>query len=254
MLIDTHIHLEEIDDLERKLRTAKTYGVAGAVAMGSDYESNKKILELKKNINFFKLYVCLGIHPTSIEISELKKTITFIKDNLYEAIGIGEIGLDFWVDKQQSLRRLQKKTFLEQLLIVKDQNKPVVIHSRGAWNESLRMVKEAKIKRALFHWYSGPLDLLEEIKKEDYFISATPALEYSPKHIKAVSFMPLEKILVETDSPVSYYSKQGRYEAEPKDLIRVIKALANLKSIKESALIERMRKNTEDFFGIDITA
>ncbi len=108
------------------------------------------------------------------------------------------------------------------------------------------MVKERGIKQAVFHWYSGPLDLLDEILAMGYFISATPALVYSPPHQEAIKRTPLEKILLETDTPVNY---QG-IEARPKDVRISLEQVARLKGLDPMDVSKQTTANASRFFKI----
>ena len=108
------------------------------------------------------------------------------------------------------------------------------------------MVKEMKIERAVFHWYSGSLVLLDEILSRGYYISATPALVYSPPHREAIKRAPIERILLETDTPVSYQGK----EARPKDVQVSLKEVARLKKLDPSTVTEQTTANASRFFGI----
>jgi TatD DNase family protein len=108
------------------------------------------------------------------------------------------------------------------------------------------MVKGGKIEKAVFHWYSGSLALLAEILTRGYFISATPALVYSPPHREAIKRAPMERILLETDTPVSY---QGR-EARPKDVLVSLEEVAKLKNLNRSTVAEQTTANASRFFGI----
>jgi len=108
------------------------------------------------------------------------------------------------------------------------------------------MVKERKIEKAVFHWYSSSLVLLDEILSRGYLISATPALAYSPPHREAIKRAPIERILLETDTPVSY---QGR-EARPKDVQVSLEEVARLKNLDCSVVAEQTTANASKFFGI----
>jgi TatD DNase family protein len=107
-------------------------------------------------------------------------------------------------------------------------------------------VKQKKIKHAVFHWYSGPVDLLDEILSMGYFISATPALVYSPPHQEAIKRAPLDRILLETDTPVSY---QGR-EARPKDVHVSLAEVARLKRLEPYRVALQTMVNASQFFPI----
>jgi TatD DNase family protein len=108
------------------------------------------------------------------------------------------------------------------------------------------MVKERRIEKAVFHWYSGSIDLLDEILSRGYFISATPALVYSPPHQEAIKRAPIEKVLLETDTPVKYQGK----EAKPKDVRVSLGEVARLKDMDRSIVAEQTTANASQFFGI----
>jgi len=253
-VIDTHVHLEEIENLDQVLLDAKQSGVIGLVAVGSDYTSNRKIIELSKEIKTLKIYLALGIHPTDINLDELEITMKFIEQNISGIVAIGEIGLDYWygsVKKSQSERETQHKIFELQLVLAKKYSKPVIIHSRGAWQECYEMVKNKNIEKAVFHWYSGPIDVLSRIIHSGYFISVTPVLEYSKEHKLAAEQTPLENILIETDSPVKYKTVTGEtYIAEPKDVIRTLKHLSAIKKIPFDELVQVTKENAVNLFNI----
>jgi len=108
------------------------------------------------------------------------------------------------------------------------------------------MVRERKIKQAIFHWYSGPLDLLDKILSVGYFISATPALIYSPPHQEAIKRAPIERILLETDTPVGY---RGR-EARPKDVRVSLEEVARLKRLEPFIVAIQTTANASQLFQI----
>jgi TatD DNase family protein len=108
------------------------------------------------------------------------------------------------------------------------------------------MVKDAGIEKGVFHWYSGPLEILEKIIDHGYYVSATPALAYSPPHQAAMRTAPLDRILVETDSPVEY---QGRI-SEPADLVITLEELSRLKGMDQGEVRKITTANANRFFGI----
>jgi TatD DNase family protein len=143
-------------------------------------------------------------------------------------------------------KELQWKVFGELLAIALESDKPVIIHCRYSHRRAFEMVGERKIKRAIFHWYSGPLDLLDKILSMGYFISATPALTYSPSHQEAIKQAPLERILMETDTPVTYRGK----EARPKDVQITLQEVARLKEMDPSLISQQTTANASLLFQI----
>ena len=241
-LIDGHAHLEELKDLSDSLDEAKTAGVRGIIAVGMDIESNKNIFQIAQ-ANQGYVYPAIGYHPWRIEEEEAKANLSFIRDHVERCIALGEIGLDY---KIKVKKELQWKVFEELLDIALESDKPVIVHCRFSHRRAFEMARERKIERAVFHWYSGPLGLLDEIVGMGYFISATPALAYSPPHQAAIKQAPLEKILLETDTPVSY---QGR-ESRPKDVRITLEKVSRLKGLDPSVVSKQTTENACRLFKI----
>lgn len=241
-LIDGHAHLNELSDLSESFQEARAAGVRSIIAVGMDIESNKKIVQIAQANNQF-VYPALGYHPRVIKEEEIETNLSFVRDHAGEGVALGEIGLDY---KIKVKKELQWKVFGELLDIALESDKPVIVHCRYSHRRAFEMVRERKIKRAVFHWYSGPLRLLDEILEAGYFISATPALAYSPPHREAIKQAPIERILLETDTPVSY---QGR-ESRPKDVRISLEEVSRLKGLDLSVVSEQTTQNASRFFKI----
>jgi TatD DNase family protein len=241
-LVDVHTHLDELDDLSDALQEAKTAGIKGIIGVGVNVDSNKKILEIAEE-NHGYVYPALGYHPWQMREDEVEENLSFIREHIDKYIALGEIGLDYKIKVKKDL---QWKVFGELLDIALEHDKPIIVHCRFSYRKALEMVVGKGIKRAVFHWYSGPLDLLEEILNDGYFISATPALVYSPPHQEAIKKVPLERILLETDSPVSYQGK----EARPKDIRISLREVARLKGVDLKVVAEQTTANASLLFQI----
>jgi len=240
-LIDTHAHLDQIDQLSLVLENAKIAGVASIISVGTHFQANVKTLKIAEENQGF-VYPSIGIHPWDVE-SEGQKSLEFIEMNVNKCIAIGEIGLDYWIKKD---KKKQVDVFKHQLEIANKNHKPVLVHSRGAWEDCYTMIKEIEPYKVIFHWYSGPLHILDQIIESGYSISATPAAEYS-KHLRqAIRHAPLSSILLETDSPVEY---KGRL-SEPVDVIKSLKAVAELKRVPLEEVAKATTINAKEFFGL----
>ncbi|MDP2939025.1 MAG: TatD family hydrolase [Candidatus Omnitrophota bacterium] len=252
-LIDTHCHLDQIEDIDTALKEAKAEGLKAIITVGTNYQSNLRNLEIAKNLQIIKVFVALGIHPTEILLPEIESCLKFIRENIGNAVAIGEIGLDYWYKnnkKDQIARELQREVFLSQLNLAKEFNLPVIIHSRGAWQDCWDIIISCEIKKAVFHWFSGPLNILKEIIKAGFLISATPALGYSPQHQEAIKNSPIENIIIETDSPVFYRNKNGGFKASPKDVVRTLELLAQIKQMPISEMQTITTENAVNFFNL----
>ncbi|MFC1942014.1 TatD family hydrolase [Chloroflexota bacterium] len=250
-LIDTHAHLDEMANIEQVIDEAGVAGVIAIVAVGSDYESNIKVLQLAEDYHGF-VYPALGWHPMNIEESTIDHNLGFIKSNIGKAVAIGEIGLDYYKKvRARAGKDLQKRVLREILEIAQEHKKPALIHSRYAWRDSLDLLEAAQVERAVFHWYTGPSSVLRDIVSQGYYISATPAVEYHEEHRSAVKEIPLERLLLETDCPVVYQrGSEFEYESSPADVIRSLRGVAGLKNVSEAEIAEATTANARGFFAL----
>ena len=241
-MIDTHAHLNEIEDIHRAILRAKDVGIKGIVAVGMDLVSNQRIIDLASQFPQM-VHPAIGYHPWLINQENKEENLKFIEKNLANCIALGEVGIDY---KAKVKKPLQWEIFSKLLSMAFRYNRPVIVHSRFSHERSHRMVKDGGIERAVFHWYTGPPEILAKIIDDGYYVSATPALAYSPPHQEAIRTAPMERILVETDSPVEYLGKVS----EPADLMITLRELSKLKRTS----LEDVRRITADnaklFFGI----
>jgi len=242
ILVDTHAHLEQLADIDGALKRARAAGVAAIVGVGMNLASNQRMLELANRHPDF-VYPALGIHPWAIEPAELEETLDFIYLHIGQCVAIGEIGLDYWIKKD---KRLQLEVFLRLLQIAADCDKPISTHSRGSYEDVFQFVKQLGIKRAVFHWYSGPVELVEQIIDSGYCISATPAVEYSQKHREVIERVPLENLLLETDCPVKY----KEIASEPASVLVSLDEVAKLKGVEQAAVALATSTNALRVFGL----
>ncbi|MBF0486377.1 MAG: TatD family hydrolase [Candidatus Omnitrophica bacterium] len=259
-IIDTHTHLYDIPDVPLALREAREAGVTDVVALGVDLISNQKHLALAADSAHPFIHLALGLHPGNITPEEIEKCFPFFQNALKDPgafprlVAMGETGLDFWyknVKNSDEKKNEQRKVFARHLELAREFNLPVVIHSRGAWRECLDMTVNAGVIKANFHWYSGPVDVLGDILDAGFVVSFSPALEYSPESRQAAEFSPLDKILIETDTPVRISVAGGeRIPSTPKHVWRTLRALCALKGIGEEQALFTVNQNARAFFGI----
>lgn len=240
--MDTHAHLEEIPDVADALSEARAAGVAAVVAVGMDMASNLRAMQLAKDYPGFVL-PAVGAHPSNLHQEDVNSCLSWIKDHLPRCVALGEVGVDY---KARAPRVLQYSVFARLLAVAYEAEKPVIVHSRYSHATTLQMVREARILRAVFHWYSGPSDVLERLLADGYCISVTPALAYSQAHRHAAATSPLEQILVETDSPVEYQGKVSR----PVDVLMTVELLAQLRGMEAEEVARITLKNARRFFKI----
>jgi TatD DNase family protein len=203
-MIDCHCHLEQseynqdrdevIEKCEKELKAVIT-----CCAHPRDFDLTLQIVEKHKGF----VFATFGIHPEYIkEISEKEKEefLEKVKENKDKAVGIGEIGLDFFEVKESYWQKKQKELFIELINFAKELKKPLVIHSRNSYDEAVKILEQEDAKKVLMHMF-GANHLVKRIIENDWYVSTNTILLKSKKHKKVVRDMPLEKILLETDSP-----------------------------------------------------
>lgn len=244
-LIDTHAHLDKIKDIEGALSRAQKVGVRAIVGVGADLVSNEKILTLAGRYPGL-IYPALGLHPGRLNSDDLEANFSLIKRELPQCLALGEIGLDFALETPQDH---QREIFGRLLEIAVKEKKPILLHARRAWAAVLNLVKTFQVEKAVFHWYSGPAEILKAIFEMGYYISATPAAAYSERHRRAIQATPPDRLLLETDAPEVY---QGR-PSEPKDLMNTLHAVNDLLSLEPEKIAEQTFGNAQNFFQLNLT-
>jgi TatD DNase family protein len=246
--IDTHSHLADLPN--EAVDRAKAAGLSGILAVSADAATCAGTLRLSKSHAGF-VHAALGVHPTEFFDQDLSATLALIRENAGKCVAVGEIGLDYWhrlVRKDEVQRGRQTEFYVAQLGLARELDLPVSIHSRGAWGDCLGLAREHGPGRGVFHWYSGPLDVLEGVIDAGYYVSCTPALEGSPELRAAMTKAPLERILVETDSPV--WIKSLNRPSEPADVLMTLRHLAELKGLPVGDVEATTTHNAETLFRV----
>jgi TatD DNase family protein len=232
-LFDTHAHLDQLQDLGAALEQARAVGVVGIIAVGTDAVSNEKTLRIASEYPGF-VYPAIGVHPSHLDGSDtaaIDREIRFVRERLGAACAVGEIGLDYHKRTLTTVsRETQQRVFTELLAVAASEHRPVLVHSRYAWTDALRLVIESGVSSAVFHWFTGFSGVLRGIMDSGFYVSATPAAEYHEEHRRAV-----KAVAVETDTPV-WYGRDQRYESRPSDVVRSLRAAAELRGEGEETL------------------
>ena len=250
-LIDTHAHLDSTDyDDDRAALIARTFadGV-GVITVGVDLESSEAALKLAKHHRF--IWAGVGVHPHEAktfnnEVSEaLRELATDPK-----VVAIGEIGLDYYRDL--SPRSTQRDVFAEQIELANEIELPVIIHNRESTKDMLAILRKHCPKRGVIHSFLGDIDLAREFVKLGLYLGIGGPLTFKKNDIlrDAVSQIPLDKILFETDcpylTPVPYRGKRN----EPIYVRYVAEQIARLKEISVERVAKITTQNARQLFGI----
>lgn len=255
-MIDTHAHLFEDDyqeDLEEVVLRATEVGVERVLLPNIDENSIESVKSaVSKFPHIFK--AMMGLHPTSvtdnweIQLSKIKHEL----DSNNKYIAIGEIGLDLHWDK--STLHIQKMAFEEQLKWSVDKNLPVSIHSREAIDQVIESIKNVDYKNifGVFHSFGGNEDDLNNILSLDnFYIGINGVVTFKNSGLdKVIKNCPLDKVVIETDSPwLTPVPNRGKRN-ESSYLTEIIKALSLIYEITESEVAERTTYNACKVFKI----
>ncbi len=246
MFFDAHCHFNEFEEPEVEVLKAKRANVQGIVSNSVDLESMKRNIGLSSEFPGVKC--ALGLHPSNLLLMgerEIGGALAFLKKNLDKAVAVGEIGLDFKHADSVKKREKQARYFETQLEIAERFGKPVIVHSRLAVSEAIRIVSEHGC-RVLFHWFSGTEGELERAIEFGGFFSVGPAVEFDSSIRMIAREMPLDKLLTETDAPVPF---KGRPSA-PDWIPRVVEEIARARNEDTSGLERAIEKNFKEFFRV----
>ena len=254
-LIDSHAHLDGekfADDRAAVVERALASGVVKIITMGDSLESSARSVALTEE--FESVYAAVGIHP------EEAQPMTAATDDQLAAwtaqekvVAIGEIGLDYYWEKDEEKRALQRAIFVRQLDLARQLRLPVCIHDREAHGDMMKILKtEGRGLRGVLHCYSGSWEMAAELLKGDWYFGIDGPLTYknAAKLPEIVQRLPAERILVETDSPyLSPMPFRGKRN-EPAHVLYVAKKAAELRGESLEAFTRATRENTRDLYGI----
>ncbi len=198
-MIDVHAHLcyPPYDrEAERVVEKARQE-ISGIVSSSARYEEGLCVLTLSEKHKEF-VFPTIGYHPTEGEGKDRVKEL--IERNRDSIVGIGEVGLDYHWEKDGKAREKQKKTFSEFIEFASRLDKPLVIHSWDAERECFEMVRKSSLL-CVFHCFSGSPELAREICSEGFYVSVSTQVLFSKHHRKIAKTVPLNRLLLETDSP-----------------------------------------------------
>lgn len=252
MIFDTHAHYDDEafdKDRDELLKSMNEAGVAFIVNVGASIDSTRKALELAGKYSF--LYAAIGVHPSETK-GMTKDDLSWLKEKTADpkVVAIGEIGLDYyWPDQDKAI---QKKWFEEQLQLASETGLPIIVHSRDAAQDTLEILKgwqKEKIK-GVIHCFSYTKEIAREYLNMDYYFGIGGVLTFknAKKLIEAVEYIPMNRILLETDcpylAPEPYRGK--RNQSTYIDL--VAERLAEIKKIRKEEVLTATMQNAKEFY------
>ena len=276
MIFDSHAHYEDkrfAPDRDELLCAMRENNIGRIINVGSTLDTSKESIELAEQ--YEDIYAAVGIHPSEVafpfdgdesnklSIDDSIKIMPSVIDELRnlssygKCVSIGEIGLDYYWDKDKENHELQKKWFSSQLELAAEVNKPVIVHSRDASKDTFDILKDAKTTfntNAVVHCYSGSPEMAREYIKLGYYIGVGGVVTFKngKKLQETVAEIPIESILVETDCP---YMAPEPYRGKRNDstkLSHIVERIAAIKGISTKEVEDVTWENACRFYGVSI--
>ena len=255
MIFETHAHYddERFDpDRDVLLSNMRHQGIGPIINVGASMESARESVRLAHS--YEDVYAAVGVHPSDVgDLTEADMDELIALSDDEKVVSIGEIGLDYYWDKEEDIQSRQRKWFVRQLEVAEKCDLPVIIHSREAAADTMDIMRDASKRgiRGVIHCYSYSLEQALEYVHLGYYIGVGGVVTFkNAKKLKeTVENIPLERILLETDSP---YLAPDPFRGRRNDstyLPYVIRQIANLREITEDEVVEATTRNAYELFS-----
>ncbi len=263
-MIDTHCHLEMTPydpDREDVIKRAREAGLEAVITIGSDFEGCKGAVALAEKYDF--IYATVGIHPHDAKdfsediFNQIKRWATPPHPPLSKGgqrggkiVAIGEIGLDYHYD--HSPREIQKDVFKKQLYYAKEVNLPVIIHSREAKKDTLKILEESGVTKGVMHCFSGDMEMAERTMAMGFYISIAGPVTFknAAKLREIAKAIPDDYLLIETDAPYLTPEPLRGKRNEPAFVVHTAKFIADLRGVSFEDIDRITTVNAKRLFGI----
>ncbi len=252
MYFDTHAHYDSgafNEDRLTLLASMPEKGVELIIDPGCDLISSRKATELAERFDF--VYAAVGWHPEDIDklTEEDYRSVESLAEHK-KCVAIGEIGLDYYWDASQ--KDVQKALFRRQAELALRLNKPVIVHDREAHADSLDIVCDYPELRGVFHCYSGSVEMAEILLKRGWYLGFDGPITYknARKAIEVLKACPLDRILIETDSPYLSPVPQRGKRNDSGNLRYVVEKIAEVKGMEPETVAKLTAENGRRLFGL----
>ena len=258
MLIDTHAHINfenYKNRLDEVFENNKNNNVDYMILPGVETSKWDEIIEYCEKYD--NVYGAIGVHPSEIsglDNEALLKMAKLLKHPKIKAVG--EIGLDYYWDKDENIRELQKTAFIKQIELANKAEKTLIIHEREAHKDAFDILKEYRNPdiNVVMHCFSGSPEFMKECVKEGYYIALGGIVTFKnalkPKEV--AKEVPLDRLLVETDCPYLTPTPHRGEENEPSYVKFVAEEIARLKEISFDEVADATTKNALKVFNIEV--
>jgi TatD DNase family protein len=251
MIIDSHCHLDYeplINDINQVLLNAKNNNISHLLTIGTGLDSSKKVFEIVEKYD--NIYGSIGIHPNSTtnNLTDLNELLS-IKKKSKKIIAFGETGLDYFCNRSE--KKDQLFSFEKHIELAISERVPVIVHTRDADEDTLSVIKKNYLKtKFLIHCFTGSLEFSKKLLELGCLISFSGIITFkkSSDLRSVVKYVPIERMLIETDSPYLSPDPFRGKTNEPANVKIIAKKVALIKDIPFNDVANITTKNFKNFF------
>jgi TatD DNase family protein len=245
--VDTHCHLFLLEEPSPAIEAARAAGVRTLICPGIDAATSRRSLELAESHR--GVFATAGMHPHDASAFD-ERVGAEIEELLLDprVVAVGECGLDFF--RMHSPREDQERVFRIHIALSREAGAPLVVHSRDAWDAILRLLDEGSAERVVMHCFTGDPEIARECVARGYHLSFAGNVTYPANaHIRAAAVsVPLDRIVVETDSPFLAPQRLRGRDNEPANVIDVVEELARVRGEDVETVREATTANAHEAF------
>ncbi len=248
-LFDTHAHLCDPafdGDRGEVLERAKDAGVESIIAVGETLQDARSNLALARDYPWI-IRAAAGLFPTILDLEQAEALVQWIRRHADDLVAIGEVGLDYWKVEDGAERDVQREIFLRFVSLAMELDLPLNVHSRSAGAATIDLLLQCGARRVQLHAFDGRASKALPAIEAGFFLSIPPSVVRSRQKQKLVRHLPLERLLLETDSPV--LGKEPGERNEPANLVHCLHAVAEIKGVAREAVAEAVEDNSLRLYG-----
>ncbi len=254
MIFDTHAHYDDArfdHDRDSLLSSMPENGVALILNPACDWETAQKAISYAET--FEHVYAAVGYHPENcigVDIAVLQQMEALLGHPKVKAIG--EIGLDYYWEKEEAPRQHQREFFRAQLQMASRLGLPVIVHDREAHLDTLTMLEQYPKVTGVMHCFSGSAEFAQQILNLGYYISFTGVITFknARKTLDALRAVPLERLLLETDAPYMAPEPCRGKRCDSTLIAHMVRVIAEVKGVSEQQVLDITMENGKRLFGI----
>ncbi len=255
MFIDSHCHLDRLDltayggNLDLALEAARAAGVDRMLCISIDLDNAPAVIAIAER--YHDIYASVGVHP--LDCKELVPAIESVRTLAQHerVIAIGETGLDYYYATTEGLQAVQRQSFINHLVLAAELQLPVVVHTRDAREDTIDFIRQygSKESAGVLHCFTETLEMARAALELNYFISISGIVSFRNASAlrEVVKYLPLERLLIETDSPYLAPVPHRGKPNEPRFVAEVAHFIAELKGV---TVEELGRQTSENFYRL----